>query len=166
MFIPICPIGLKSIRCVCLKCNDSFNQEKKNFYLNQTKTPFYLYTWIILFVGFVGFAFIKGQILRYQTKEYLNNPKIGDVYYVHKTENNLPITYFYKIKNIKADTIEMTHSAFQYSGNVYSMNNSDYFVKKDLLKLLKVDLQKYYDNGIVTTIKRNYSESSTFKIEK
>jgi hypothetical protein len=166
MFIPAFPSGLKIIKCICLKCKDNFNQEKKNFYLNQTKTPLYLYTLIIIFAGFFVSAVIAGQISRHHTKEYINSPKMGDVYHMRKTENNTPLTYFLKIKNINADTIEMIHSALQYSGSISSMNDSDYFVKEDLLKLLKVDLQSYYDSGIVTIIERNYSESSKFRNEK
>ena len=166
MFIPAFPSGLKSIKCVCNNCKDTFNQEKKKYYLEKTRTPIYFYTWIIFFVGFFLTAVVLGQITSHHTKEYLDNPKIGDVYCISKTENNTPRTYFLKIRDIRSDTLEMMHSALIYPSSASSMNDSDYFIKNDLLKISRNDLQKYHDKGTITVINRDYNNSSNFSKEK
>ena len=166
MFIPFFPSSLKTIRCSCAECNDTFNQEKKGDYLEMTKTPIYLYTGGLLIAGLIIFTVIgnlKNQKLK---KEYVNNPKIGDVYRIRQVENNTTAYYFLKIANIKSDTIDLFHGALEYTGFVSSMNDSDYFVKDEMWRLLKSDLINYLDSGYINSVERGYNINSRFNIEK
>ena len=166
MFIPFFPTGIQTIRCSCAGCNDSFNQEKKNDYLSLTKTPIYLYTGGLLIAGLIIFAVfgnIKNQKLK---KEYVNNPMIGDVYRIRFDENNTSSYSFLKIADIKSDTVDLLHGALQYLGFITSMNDSDYFVKDDVIRLLKSDLINYLDNGLINSVEREYDINSRFNIEK
>lgn len=76
-FIPIFPLGVKTIKSVCLKCNDTFNGEKKKHYLSITRTPLYLYTGVILFIGLIITLVIANITTQKQKAEYVANPKIN-----------------------------------------------------------------------------------------
>ena len=166
-FIPIFPFGIKTIQSVCLKCNDAFNGEKKSHYLSITRTPVYLYTGIILFVGFILSLVIGNVTTQKQKAEYVANPQINDVYLIRENdENKSKIYYFMKIKNINADTVELLGSHFQYSRFVYKMDDTDYFVSGEIYKVSKTDLKDYLENSIIISVERDYDKSSRFMIEK
>lgn len=166
MFIPFFPTSIKTISCSCGECNDTFNQEKKRDYLSMTKTPIYLYSGVLLIAGLIIFVVIGNLQNRKLKKEYVNNPMIGDVYQIHHDENNVPSYYFFKIDNIKSDTIDLLHGALQYTGFISTLNDSDYFVKNDVFRLLKSDLINYLDSGFIISIERDYGINSRFNTEK
>ena len=165
-FIPIFPLGVKTVQSVCLKCNDTFNGEKKNHYLSITKTPIYLYTGIILFVGLITTLVIANINTQKQKAEYVANPKINDVYLIREDVNKSTIYYFLKIKNIDVDTVELLHNYLQYNRFISSMNDSDYFVNNEIYKVSKSDLKNFLENGLINAVKRDYDKSSRFMIEK
>lgn len=166
MFIPFFPIGIKSVRCSCVECNDAFNQQKKNDYLSMTKTPIYMFSGGLLVIGIIVLATLGNIKNQNQTREFAYNPMIGDVYRIRYNENSNTSYYFLKIKDINSDTINILHSALQYTGYISTMNDSDFFVKNDEWRFLKSDLINYLDSGYISSIVRNYSESSRFNIEK
>ena len=166
-FIPIFPFGVKTIKSVCLKCNDTFNGEKKNHYLSITRTPIYLYTGIILLVGLITTLVITNITTQKQKAEYVANPKINDVYLIRDNENKSTTYYFLKIKNIDNDTVELLHSYLQYNHFVSTMNDSDYFVNDEILiNVSKSDLNNYLEKGLINSVERGFDESSRFLIEK
>ena len=166
MFIPFFPSGVKAVRCSCADCKDSFNQEKKNEYLSKSKTPFYLYSGIILIVGLIIFGVIMNNYTQNQKSEYVNDPKIGDVYLIKEYRNDSAIYYYVKIKDIKSDTIEMLHNALEYYGHISRMDKSDYFVKDDIVFALKSELKQFLEDEIIKSVERDYSSDSRFNIEK
>lgn len=165
-FIPVFPSGIKTITSVCLQCNDSFNREKRNHYLSITRTPFYLYAGIILFVGLIVFLVIANLATQKQKEEYVAHPKVNDVYLIRQDEEKSTIYYFLKIKNIDVDTVELLHSNFQYKRFVSEMDDSDYFVRDDVFRVLKSDLKRDLDDGIINAVERDYKNSSRFSVEK
>ncbi len=165
-FIPMFPSSIKTIKSVCLKCNDIFNQEKMSHYLSITRTPIYLYTGIILFVGLMIAGIIGNINTQKEKSEFVNNPKVSDVYLIRQDENNLTTYYFLKIKNINTDTVELLHSALQYNSFLSTMQDSDYFVKDEIYRVLKSDLKNYLDSGMINMVERNYDKTSRFMIEK
>ena len=166
-FIPIFPFGFKTIKSVCLKCNDKFNEEKKNHYVSVTRTPIYLYTGIILFVGLITVLVIANVNTQKQKAEYVANPKINDVYLIReKEENQSTIYYFLKIKNIDIDTVELLHSYLQYNSFVSTMSDSDHFVNDEVYHVSKSDLKNFLEKGLINAVERDYDKSSRFMIEK
>jgi hypothetical protein len=125
-----------------------------------------MYTGIILFVGLI-IAGVIGNI-SYQRKkaEYISRPLINDVFLIKQNDNKQTIYYYLKIKNIKSDTVELLHSSLQYNGFVTAMIDSDYFIKDDIYMVLKSDLQRYLDAGMIISIERDYDKMSRFMIEK
>ena len=165
-FIPIFPLGFKMIKSVCLKCNDTFNEEKKKHYLSITRTPLYLYTGIILFIGLIVAIVIANINTQKQKAEYVANPKINDVYLIREDENKTATYYFLKIKNIEIDTVELLHSYLQYNRFISTMSNSDYFVSDEIYKVSKSDLKNFLESGLISAVKRDYDKSSGFMVEK
>jgi len=165
-FIPIFPLGVKTIQSVCLKCNDKFNEEKKNHYLSITRTPIYLYTGIILFVGLIATLVIANIYTQKQKAVYVASPEINDVYLIREDENKSTIYYFLKIKNINVDSVELLRSYLQYNGFVSTMNDSDYFVNDEIYKFSKSDLKNFLERGLINAVERDYDKSSRFMIEK
>lgn len=165
-FIPIFPSGAKTIRSVCGRCNDTFNDEKMNYYLSITRTPIYLYSGIILFVGLIITLIIANINTQNKKAEYVADPKMNDVYLIREDEDKSTIYYFLKIKNIDADTVELLHSSLQYNHFVSTMNDSDFFVNDEISKASKSDLKKYLADGIINAVERDYDSSSRFMIEK
>jgi hypothetical protein len=125
-----------------------------------------MYTGIILFVGLI-IAGVIGNITNQKKKtEYISKPLINDIFLIKKNENKETLYYFLKIKNINSDTVELLHSSLQYNRFVSTMIDSDYFVKNDIYRVLKSDLKKYLDNGMILSVERDYDKMSRFMIEK
>jgi len=165
-FIPLFPLGKKTIQSVCLKCNDRFNEEKKDHYLSITRTPIYLYTGLILFAVMIISIVIGIKNDQKQKAAYVANPMINDVYLIREKEDKSNTYYFVKIKNIDADTVELFHSYFEYNRFISNMSDSDYFVNDEVYKVTKSDLKDYLEKGIINTVKRDYDQASRFAIEK
>ena len=165
-FIPIFPSSIKTIKSVCLRCNDAFNEEKKSHYLSITKTPIYLYAWIILFVGLVATLVVANISTQKQKAEYVANPKINDVYLIREDIDESTTYYFLKIKNIDIDTVELLRSYLQYNHFVSTMNDSDYFVNDEIYSVSKSDLKNFLEEGLINSVERDYDKSSGFMIEK
>jgi len=165
-YIPFFPSSTKTVRCVCPKCEDRFNEKKKNHYLSITRTPLYLYTGVILIAAFVIFLVINNIRTQKQKAEYVDNPAVGDVYLIRQEEKASRNYYYLKIFDIKEDTIELYHSALQYNRFVIKMDDSDYFVKDDTIRILKTDLKTLLEEGTINSVNRNYDKESQFRIEK
>jgi hypothetical protein len=164
-FIPIYPSPLKTIKSFCLKCND-YNEKKSNYYLSKSKTPFYFYTGLIFLFSFILLIIFTIITTNRQEKNYVNNPKQGDVYTIKQENYNSATYYFMKVNNVKLDTIELIHNAYSYSTIPAVMDALDYFVKHDYTKILKSDIKKKYEEGIINSVDREYASNSRFNIEK
>ena len=165
-FIPLFPLGKKTIQSVCLKCNDRFNEEKKNYYLSITRTPIYLYTGLILFALMIISIVIGNANTQKQKAAFVANPMINDVYQIREGEGKSRTYYFLKVKNIDSDTLELLHSYFEYYSYISSMSDSDYFVTDEFFRVAKSEIKDYLDKGMLNAVERNYDKSSRFTIEK
>ncbi|MDH6533991.1 zinc-ribbon domain-containing protein [Parabacteroides sp. 52] len=165
-FIPIFPFGTKTIRSLCLKCNDTFNDKKINHYLSITKTPVYLYTGIILLLTLITTMVVANINAQKQKAEYVANPQTNDVYLIRQDDEKSTIYYFFKVKNVNIDSVVLLHSYLQYDHFVSAMNDSDYFVRDDTFMILKSDLKKYLDSGMINAVERGYDKSNRFAIER
>ena len=86
-FILFFPSEIKTASTLCLKCNDTFNEKKFNHYLSITQTPFYLYSWVILIFAACLVGLITDINTKNQTKFFIQNPEIGDIYKINDKED-------------------------------------------------------------------------------
>lgn len=166
LFIPFFPLFMRTIRCQCAYCNDTLNLKKKEEYLSKAKKPFYLYSGIIIVVGFIASVIVVNTNIQKQKREFVRNPVVGDVYGIVRREKDTITSYYLKVTGLESDTVNLLHGALQYNGYVSSMMDTDYFVKGDVLKVSKSDLQSYLDSGIINSVDRNYDSYSRFRVEK
>ncbi|MDD2983695.1 MAG: hypothetical protein PHQ74_09930 [Crocinitomicaceae bacterium] len=166
-FIPIYPASQKSIKTICLNCKDSFNEQKVLHYLAKTKTPFYLYTGLILFASLFISVIYSNINTQNKKQEYAENPKVNDVYLMNKKDEDDNSSYFFvKIKRISGDTVEVIHNAYEYSRFISKFDTADYFDKSERSLFLKSELKAYIHDRKITSIKRDYEKTSRFNVEK
>ena len=100
-YIPVFPIGGKQLEIRCKNCGNETRVEnivKK--YEKSAKTPFYLYSALILFVGLAAFWFYWNKNKQKHTTECVENPAVADVYTISE-EKNIGTSYYF----VKADTL-------------------------------------------------------------
>ena len=166
-YIPVFPASQKSIKTVCLNCKDSFNDQKVLHYLSITKTPLYLYSGFILFIALIISLFIVNTNKQNKKIEYINNPKVNDVYLIgSKNEEDNSFYYFMKVKKLNVDTVELIQNVYDYSSFVNKLDEADYFDKNERYKLLRSDLKAYLNNSKIRMVERGYDKKSSFRIEK
>jgi hypothetical protein len=166
-FIPIYPASQKSITTICLNCKDSFNDQKVLHYLSITKTPFYLYSGLILF-GLLFISVIYGNINTQNKKlKYVENPKVNDVYLIQSKDQEDNTTYYFmKIKRLNGDTVEVIHNAYEYNRFISKLDTADYFDTSESYLFLKSELKAYLNESKISIIERDYEKKSRFSIEK
>ncbi|MDR1761746.1 MAG: hypothetical protein LBR55_04790 [Bacteroidales bacterium] len=165
--IPLFPFThSKTIASVCIHCNDKFNEKKKDYYLSKTKTPWYMYSGVILIVGIILTIIMAVSTSLKQEAEYIANPQIGDVYRMRENENNVTIYYFTKITNIETDSIDLLLNSFQYNHFTSIMDTADFFVSDEVYRFANSAIQELYDKGTINAVERDYDTSSQFVIEK
>ena len=160
-YIPVFPIGGKQFEIRCRNCGDetrSDNLVKK--YEKSAKTPFYLYSALLLFVGLAAFWFYWNKNRQQQKIEYVQNPAIGDVYTI-KEDKNTGTTYsFLKITGINGDSITALHNNLDYGGFVSGLADDDYFVKDDTVRFRRKELTKMLEQDEIYSVKRDDGDGS------
>lgn len=162
-FIPVFPMGAKRMEIRCKNCGDETRSEliiKK--YEGRARTPFYLYSALILFAGLAAFWFYWNKNNEKNKMEYVAHPAVGDVYNISKEENYTTNHYFLRVAAIQGDSVMLLHSNLEYTGFVSDLADDDYFVKEDTSVYRKKDLRQMLDNNEIYAIKRNYSSGDAF----
>src|ERR1700694_5959139 len=101
-YIPVFPIGAKQFEIRCRNCGDETRLEsvlKK--YEKSAKTPLYLYSALILFVGLACFWFYWNSNTHKQKVEFVGSPAVGDVYTISDEKNNVTNYYFLRLAGIR-----------------------------------------------------------------
>ena len=166
-FIPIRPVGFKTIKSVCLNCNYAFNEQKLNHYSSITRKPIWLYTGLILLAGLIIVLVGAHIIGQRRVAEFVANPQIGDVYRIRQTNDDGSRTfYFLKIQNIESDTVELLQSYFEYSRFVSRPTESNFFVRDYYFRVLKSDIKDWRESGFIDWVYREFVAPSRFIEEK
>jgi hypothetical protein len=162
-FIPVFPIGPKQFEVRCTNCGDETRTEnlvKK--YERRAKTPFYLYSAIILTVAIAGYWFYWNYNNRKNNAEFVENPKVDDVYIISEDGDIGKNYYFLRIAGIRGDTVLAFHSDLQYNYFVTSLAGDDYFVKGDTTVYLRKQLKGMLERGEIYMVKRDYGNGGGF----
>ena len=159
-FIPIFAEGIKTVKIRCNKCDEPYRSDSlQKQYENRTRTPFWLYTGVLVVglavLGGVGAGLLNG----YLNGRYVANPQPGDVYEVKHPNTFIE---FYKVVRINGDSIVTYNNNVQYVFSTSALDSTDYFVSAREVLFSKNELGGMLDSGIITDVSRHYGESSGF----
>jgi len=162
-FIPVFPVGDKTVKIRCNSCDEPMRLEAiQKHYEGIARTPFYLFTFPILFAGLIMIFIIGNLNTQKEKAKLVDNPKVGDVYKIRKDEDNSTIYYFLRIVSINGDTVIAYHNNLEYHGFVSRLNNDDYFVKTEELFFTKSELKQMLDKMEINSVDRDYGDYEGF----
>jgi hypothetical protein len=153
--IPFFPGGDKSVRINCKNCNQLIHDEAlKRHYENITKVPFYLFSGPILLLILISSMVYLNLNTQKQKAEFLENPKVGDVYRIRKDTYNNAYYSFFKIIKISGDTVFAYPNTIVYEKfTVGPKQGDDYDTEHELL-FLTSDLKKMLERREINSIQR------------
>lgn len=162
-FIPVFPVGDKSVKIRCNNCGEPMRLETiQKHYESVSKTPFYLFTFPILFAGLIIILVNTNLNTQKEKALFVDNPKVGDVYRIRNDENNKTIYYFLRLVRISGDTIVAYHNNLEYGGFISKLNDDDFFVKDEELYFLKPELKQMLEKMEINSVDRNYGDYEGF----
>jgi len=162
-YIPVFPIGGRQFEIRCRNCGDETKSENIiRKYERSAKTPFYLYSALILFVGIAAFWFYWSKNMQKHKIEYVQNPEIGDVYTITEDKNSGTTYSFLRIIGTSQDSVIALHNNLDYGGFVSSLADDDYFVKDDTVVFRRKELRDMLEKDEIYSVKRNYGDRPDF----
>ncbi len=166
-FIPVFPVGDKTVKIRCNNCGEPIRLETiQKHYESISKTPFYLFTFPILFACLIIILVNANLNTQKEKALFVDNPKVGDVYRIRKDENNKTTYYFLRLVRISGDTIVAYHNNLEYSGFISKLNDDDFFVKDEELYFLKPELKQMLDKMEINSVDRVYGDYEGFNRTK
>jgi len=166
-FIPMFALGKKSISIRCNECKYYLRDKNvQKLYLQMTRTPFYMYTGLIIFMLLVCSLVVLNITSQHKKHKYVLDPQVEDVYTIREENEGNTIYYFLRIKDIRGDTVLMYHSNLYYKRFISQMERGDYFDKSEELIFTKSQLREMMDESEINNISRDYSSSSGFNVIK
>jgi hypothetical protein len=162
-YIPVFPIGPKQFEVRCTNCGDKTPSENLiRKYERRAKTPFYLYSAIILSVAITAYWFYWNNNNQKHKAEFVGNPVVDDVYIIKEDADIGKNYYFLRIAGVRGDTVVAFHSNLQYNYFVTSLSGDDYFVKADTTIYLRKQLKDMLEGGEIYMVKRGYGDGGGF----
>lgn len=162
-FIPVFPVGDKTLKIRCNNCGEPMRLETiQKHYEGISKTPFYLFTFPILFAGLIIILVNANLNTQKEKALFVDNPKVGDVYRIRKDENNKTTYYFLKLIRIRGDTVVAYHNNLEYNAFISKLNEDDFFVKDEELYFLKLELKQMLEKMEINSVDRNYGDYEGF----
>lgn len=158
-YIPFFPYGAKTIEIRCKSCGEpNRDVSLQNHYEQNTKTPFYLFSGLILIAALIGVLMIRVEYKQKEKVKFVAAPQVGDVYTIHQDT----VYYFLRLSHIKGDTVFAYPSYLAYNGYVPKMQNDDYFSKDDELFYTKQELKEMLEKAEIHKVHRDYSDDEGF----
>lgn len=158
-FIPFVPDNNRKSEIFCRKCGHQiFNKALQQQYEKTTKPPLYLFTGLILVLGLSAFFISLNIGDGNKTKEFVSDPKVGDIYQIQ--EGNILETrcYFLRISKISADSIFLYRNSLWHTNAAFIFDTDDYFKIENKVFYLKKDLKSMLDRSKNYVIKREYDD--------
>jgi hypothetical protein len=162
-FIPVVPIGKRQFEIRCKNCGDETKSEslvKK--YEKRARTPFYLYSALILSVGIAIAWFFWNRNVQRDKIEFVDNPAVGDVYTITEEKNTGTTYSFLRIAAIRGDSVFALNSNLEYGGFVSNLADDDYFVKDDTVIYKRKELREMLEKDEIYSVKRHYGDGGGF----
>jgi hypothetical protein len=163
-FIPIFATGIKSVKIRCNKCTEPFRSDSlQKEYERRTRTPFWLYTGILLVGLLVTGGFSAAFLGRYLDSQYVAHPRPGDVYTLHREDTFYD---FVKVIRVNGDSVITYNNNMRYVFTPSALESTDYFVADREVVFTKELLHEMLEKGVIDNVARYYSEASGFQRSK
>jgi hypothetical protein len=133
-----------------------------NKYSTRVRTPFYLYSAILLAICLFAFWFYWKKNDQKLNAEYARHPATGDVYTIAGEDHNGTNYSFLKVIRLKDDSVVVSANRYSYGGFVSNLSDDDYFDLEDSSAIRKRDLISWVEHGKIFSVTRNYGRSSGF----
>ncbi|MCW3467190.1 zinc ribbon domain-containing protein [Chitinophaga nivalis] len=162
-FLPVFPIGCKEVKIRCNNCGEpKWIASLQQQYEKSVRTPFYLYTWLIMLAGLVVFAIVANLNTQKEKAQFVADPHVGDVYTIQQDEKGVTNYYFLKVSKMNGDTIWTYHSNLVYTRYVSRFSEDDFFVKQEEIRLTKKELKEMLDKDEINGVDRDYGIDEGF----
>ena len=162
-FIPFFPIGEKASLLTCNSCGQPMRIDSlQAAYEKSAKSPFYLYSGLILVALLVIWLVNINGNTQKQKELYVANPQAGDVYLVRDDKSKQVSYYFLKIADIWGDSVIVYHGNLEYNGFVSRLHEDDYFVQDEQLIYTKKELKQMLEKGGINAVERGYGNDEGF----
>ena len=122
-------------------------------YATKTRTPFYLYSGLIIIGLFVLFMIKVNLDTQGEKKLFVKNPKPGDVYLIRDEVEKKVSYYFFKVVEVRDSSIILNHNRFVYDRYVSGMQKDDSFEEEELF-FSRSELIKMLEEDKITSVDR------------
>ncbi len=153
-WIPFFPVSRKHIYGECTNCGQELYDEKANNYLSMTRTPWYLFFGLIVFVGFFVFAGFQNHSNQKKKAEYIANPVAGDIYTIKYDEDGKSVYFFMKVDAVEQDSVIVLFNGYEYYKFPSKMVEEDYFDEEEYYMYSKEQLTEFLSDGTIRAVKR------------
>jgi hypothetical protein len=155
-FIPVFPIGGKHVEMRCQNCGDETKLESiVTQYGDRAKTPFYLYSALILCAGIAISWYYWNRNTGMHKAEFVANPVVGDIYTIREEKNSETNYSFLEITGISKDSVKAFHNHLYYNDFVSGLDKDDFFVTDDTVAFKKKVLGEMLERGEIYSVKRS-----------
>jgi hypothetical protein len=162
-FIPVFPIGGNEYSMHCRNCGDDTLMETVvTRYRGKVRTPWYLYSALILTVCLSTAWFYWNSVTTRHKNEYVRNPLPGDIYTIYNGDNGNSTYSFLRIIGVGKDSVKALQNHYDYGGFVSSLADDDYFVKDDTLTMNKKKTLFMLETGQIYSVERNMGSAGNF----
>ncbi|MEM1407515.1 MAG: hypothetical protein AAGG59_12120 [Bacteroidota bacterium] len=125
------------------------------------KTPFYLFSGLILIALAVGYFTYAGGKSKELERSYLEAPVVGDIYKnINNDEESAYKYYLWKVAIVEGDSIFVSPNSFGYDGLPGALEPEDGFYDV-FFGIHKSELLEMYDSGEIRKVVRYYDGEST-----
>jgi hypothetical protein len=159
-WIPILPYK-RIVEFHCANCGSSYDDSGLKYVLQKqyldfktgTKFPIWQFSGIILFFGIILWGIFSSQIDKKREQEYLQNPKIGDVY-VYKIDLNSYSTF--KIVETKGDSLILRYNSYQigYFSNIGEIEKESNYSSQLYITPMHEIIKMYQNKEIEDIIRK------------
>lgn len=163
-FIPIAPTDVKSSKIVCDHCGHPIRIDSlQKHYESITRIPFYLYSGVIVTVGFIISMFCVSAWASYKCSTYSKQPNVGDVFELKSEYKRTYDTYYFlKVNSIKGDTVTFIRNHLLYVNSVLQLDAEDFFDATDTVAISRKTFIEMYQKDDIKMAKRNYDSTTGF----
>jgi len=158
------PFFARSGKTASIRCNDCGEPVLTRAILEEyevkTRTPFYLYSGLIVIALIIGIITTLNLLKQNEKKQLIADPHVGDVYAI--TQTSIASYYFLRLNKISADTILAWKNNYLYYNTATMSAADDYFDSSTTITLTRKLIQQMLDKNEIFSVDRTYDDSKGF----